>query len=663
MPVQPYAVSCEGGLDLTSSPFTLLKFPGRAKKLTNMEPALSGGYKKIYGYEKFGTSKLPNNLGSELITNGTFDTDVSGWTAVDATLGWLLGGLLRVFNTTTDGYAYQSFTTVVGESYIVEFDGAGIAAGATSGKVVASTTSDSTGELNSLSVLSWLVGNTFQFVATTTTTYVLVYTIGTVPAQSDWDNVSVKQINDITIVGITDYADGVFACAGTGIYFSTEGATWIQVNKDGASAGLTLANLKAASPLVRTTDYFYNIVTYEGSEEYGITIATNGIDEAAWIKFTGSGSGRTYFYKELDNATTGAPSAPVYAEILKERLFLSGDSTNPNRIYWSDRYEMDDFLGSGAGFVDIADEVTGIKAFREQLVIFGKNSIYTLSGFDGGLTLKPVTRNVGCINGFTIQEFGSNILFLARDGIRTVAATDRIGDLELGVVSRNITPLISDIVSAIGTYDISSIVIKKRNQYRLFYNSSATTSKGIVGTLRYTAEGATTWEWGELEDWDAPALVSTSGANEEEDIYHGAYDGYIYKENISGSFDGAAFKATYTTVEMDLGDISMRKTFHQIALSTDAEGTLSLTLSPEYDFADSTIHQPNEKTLDTLYSATLIGSFVLGTGVLGAAQTPITKINLEGSGYSAAFKFETNDINAPYTIGGFFVEFIPSGRR
>jgi hypothetical protein len=516
-------------LDLTSSPFTLLRYPGRAKKLVNMEPALSGGYKKIYGYAKFGTAQV----------TGSSDT----------------------------------------------------------------------------------------------------------------------------ILGIKDYADGVFACADTGIWFSTDGVTWVKVNKDGASAGLNLTNLNAAAELTRSTTARYQIVTYEGSEEYGIVVAVNGSDEAAWIKFTGSGGGRTYFYKELTNAATGAPTAPSYAEILKERLFLSGDSTNPNRVYWSDRYKMDDFLGSGAGFIDIADEVTGIKAFREQLVIFGKNSIYTLSGFDGGLTLKPVTRNVGCINGFTIQEFGSNLLFLARDGIRTVAATDRIGDLELGVISRNITPLVADVIGALGTYDVSSVTIKKRNQYRFFYNSSGATSKAILGTLRYTPDGVMSWEWGEIEGWDAPAIVSSSGADEAEDIYHGGYDGYIYKENTSGSFDGVAYKATYKTVEMDIGDIGMRKTFHELSLSTNAEGTLTLTLTPEYDFADNTIHQPSAKTLSTIYSASLFGSAIFGTDRFGASQTPIININLEGSGYSATMKFETNDTNSPYTIGGFFIDFIASGRR
>ena len=34
------------------------------------------------------------------------------------------------------------------------------------------------------------------------------------------------------IVGLNPYADGVVVCQGTGIYFSLDGITWTQVNKD-----------------------------------------------------------------------------------------------------------------------------------------------------------------------------------------------------------------------------------------------------------------------------------------------------------------------------------------------------------------------------------------------------------------------------------------------
>jgi len=528
MPEQSFAVVCEGGLDLTSTPFSLLRTPGRAKTLTNMEPSVSGGYKKIYGYSKFGTAQ------------------VAGTTEM--------------------------------------------------------------------------------------------------------------------VLGIRDYAGGVIASSNTDMYFSSDGITWVQINKDGASAGLNLTNLNLQSSLPRSSIGRTQDIVYDADEEYGIFVSVNGLSKAAWVKFTGSGGARQYFYKELE-AATGAPQTPKYAELHKERLVLAGDSSAPNVVYWSDRYEMDDFLGAGSGYIDIGDTVTGIRSFRETLVIFGTDSIWTLTNIEGALNLKPITRNVGCIDGFSIQEFGGDLLFLARDGIRTLAATDRIGDLELGIVSRNITPVLTSIITNIANYSISSTVIRKRNQYRLYYSDNTSVSKAIIGVLRPTQEGGTSWEWSEINGWEAPATISSQGSTPEEDVWHGDYDGYVYKEDASGSFDGAAFKSTYETVDSGFGDISLRKTLHEVTLSTNAEGSLSLTVKPTIDYGDNTIHQPEILTSDTLYPAAIIGQFVIGQDVLGARKIPLIKINLEGSGYSTSFKFETNDTNPPFTLGGFFVDFIPSGRR
>lgn len=523
-----FGVVCEGGLDQVSTPFSLLRTPGKARTLTNMEVSISGGYKKIYGYEKFGTLQPA-------------------------------------------GYTTQ-------------------------------------------------------------------------------------------ILGIKDYADGVVVASGTGIYFSTNGASWTKLNKSGASGGLSLSALNAAASLNRSDiGRTFNVI-YDAAEEYGILVSVNGVDEAAWLKFQGSGGARTYFYKELD-ASTGAPAAPAYATIHKERLVLAGDSSAPNIVYWSDRYEMDDFIGAGSGYIDVGDKVTGIKSFRENLVIFGTDSIWVLSDIEGALSLQPVTRNIGCINGFSIQEFGGNLVFLSRDGLRTVAATDRIGDLELGVISRNVTPVIAQIVTNISNYEISSVIIRKRNQYRLYYSDSSSTQKGIIGVLRPDQFGNMLWEWSEIDGWECTATTSSEGDKPEEDVWHGDYSGYVYKENTSGSFDGAAYKATYETVEMDFGDIGLRKTLHEISISTNAEGSLALNLKPTIDFADSSIHQPEELITEEVYPAFIFGRSLFGVDRLGARKLPIVKINLEGSGYSASFRFETEDTNKPFTIGGFLVDFIPSGRR
>ena len=56
-------------------------------------------------------------LGAELVVNGTFDTDTSGWTTSNSTLS-VVDGKLRVTNVgATSGIGYQSFPTTIGKTY------------------------------------------------------------------------------------------------------------------------------------------------------------------------------------------------------------------------------------------------------------------------------------------------------------------------------------------------------------------------------------------------------------------------------------------------------------------------------------------------------------------------------------------------------------------
>ena len=45
------------------------------------------------------------------------------------------------------------------------------------------------------------------------------------------------------------------------------------------------------------------------------------------------------------------------------------------------------------------------------------------------IRIDPITENVGCLSGYSIQEIGGDLIFLAPDGLRTVAGTARIGDV------------------------------------------------------------------------------------------------------------------------------------------------------------------------------------------------------------------------------------------
>ena len=69
-----------------------------------------------------------------------------------------------------------------------------------------------------------------------------------------------------------------------------------------------------------------------------------------------------------------------------------------------------------------------------------------MTSLDSTPILKSITKNIGCVNGNSIQEIGGDLIFLAPDGLRTVAGTARIDDVEIGSISRKILPLINNLL-------------------------------------------------------------------------------------------------------------------------------------------------------------------------------------------------------------------------
>ena len=481
---------------------------------------------------------------------------------------------------------------------------------------------------------------------------------------------------DNDVFGLHVYADGLIACVGTNIYFSQDGDSWLQINKDSvASGGDNYSTFGGRSTLARTSQDLATFAVYEGISDYGEVIITDrgsGV-KPMYFKMTGTGSAlssRTYFCKEV---TVSGTVYPKFCVIHDKHLVVGGAATAPNTIYYSntlaDSDDLTDFTGTGSGSIVLDDQVVGLKSFRDDLIIFCSNSIYKLENINNSstITITPITQNVGCLDGNSIQEIGGDLVFLSPDGIRTVAGTARIGDVELGSVSRQIQSLIGTLASSVNSFRISSTVLRSKSQYRLFYSAATAASslaKGIIGTI--TPNG---FEWSETLGIQAHGLTSGFDKDGIEKTYHGDKDGYIYVHDDGNYFTPAGtatnIYAEYQTPNFDFGDVGTRKTLLYTRLSITPEGDSQPTLRVRYDYEDTNIPQPADYELSTIPLPAIFGSSssTFGTATFGASNEPMVRQAVQGSGNTCSFKVFSDDQKAPYAINGFYVDYVPSGRR
>ena len=532
---QPYTVACDGGLVKTTNAIDLLKTPGVATDLRNFEVSIKGGYRKINGYQKLGTTN-----------------------AVQPTGG------------TTN------------------------------------------------------------------------------------------------ILGVTPYADGVVACAGTNIYFSKDGITWVQINRSSVSgSGDNYSTFTGRSVLTRTNQGQISFAVFDGATyDYGLLVIADGVNKPYYFRMEGTDSditNRTYFSGEITvNSTKGVK----YVTVHDKHLIAAGVEDNLNTIYYSGTLDPTDFTSTGSGNIVIEDQIEGIKSFRNELFIFCENSIFKLQNINNSSTIVviPVTKNVGCLSGYSIQEIGGALIFLAPDGLRTVAGTARIGDVELGTVSAPIQSVLTDLASTINIYTINSVVLREKSQYRLFYTNTGAdnaTQRGIIGTLRPNG-----FQWSETRGLEVTAIGSGFNNNGIETYFHGDTNGYVYQHDTGDDFDGSNILARYTTPDYDYGDLGTLKTLHYLRVSMNAEGNVEPDVRIKFEYDNVDTPQPVDAfDLGTITPPSIFGDAVFATNKFGGLNNPLIRVPLFGSGTSNNFTILSEDTKPSYTINGLYVDFIPSGRR
>lgn len=262
----------------------------------------------------------------------------------------------------------------------------------------------------------------------------------------------------------------------------------------------TNANIASA---VATGTVIANV--YSGTNRWqflqfgNLAIASNGAEKVQYYDVNSSS-----YYGDL------SASAPVAKFITAVRDFVVcaniGGGTNPARVQWSDINDATDWTSGGASqsdFQELPDggDITGITG-GEFGIVFLEKAIVRMTYIGSPLFFQfdTISRNIGCIEGGSIAQYGGFVYFLSDDGFyRTNGQTvENIG-------AEKVDRFFFENAN-IGDIDtISSAVDPERNLVIWNY----TTTSGPRSLLIYNYE---TQKWCEADtDVDFLGTLATSG--------------------------------------------------------------------------------------------------------------------------------------------------------
>jgi len=333
-------------------------------------------------------------------------------------------------------------------------------------------------------------------------------------------------------------------------------------------------------------------VSYVGSQTFATTVGWQAatLNDGAYLfhrDYT-----PLYFTTTSGQLDDVAGSPPEGNTVLSAygRLWVADTADNKTTVYWSDLLDGGNFSTGTAGSIDLSavlvngnDEIVALGAHAGRLIIFCKDNVVIYGDTDGDTSLDPATmrlveviNGVGCISRDSVQNTGTDILFLAKDGLRSLGRLIQEKSQPMRDLSKNIRDdLVREVLNSDPT-EVKSVYSASEAFYLLLIPEYEriycfdTRSMLEDGSARVTV-------------WDNQKQRNMIEANDT--LYFLNGDGvaryYGYTDN------GSSYTIKYYTNYFDFGDSTRQKFLKRLSTTLIGGSGQDIVLKVGYDYDDS----------------------------------------------------------------------------
>ena len=300
----------------------------------------------------------------------------------------------------------------------------------------------------------------------------------------------------------------------------------------------------------------------------------------------------------------------------------------------------------GADSRSVGKDITFIKEDTNETMIIGtRKDIWQLAGNQvENFQLKRYATEVGAIARTT--AIPGHMVFMEDRGFTTVEAAAQYGNFE----SRSLSNKILDIVRSLITTDepVGAVVIRKRNLYRIMFKSGTMLCLSVDAGGRFTG-------WTECFVLHPPRCFSCSffydGTRNVERALFGSSNGYVYELDKGRSFAGQNVRWFARMSYWHSRTPDYFKRYRRIQVDVAPEGQATVSMSVDFDYGNRT-GQTNQ-ALDFYGNGGYWDVSAWDQFTWDAPKYSQALMKVEGSGYNIGLFFagDTNN-DAPITLYG-----------
>ena len=284
--------------------------------------------------------------------------------------------------------------------------------------------------------------------------------------------------------------------------------------------------------------------------------------------------------------SAGVPPSGNVALSAYGRLWVTDTVSNKTTIFWSDLLEGYKWFGGTSGSLNVdqvwpngGDIIVGLGAHNGFLFIFGKNNILVYSGATNPatMTLSDTVTGIGCIARDSIQNTGTDLVFLSDTGVRSVERTIQEKSAPFRDLSKNVRDELMTGLSG----EILANVKSGYSPIDSFYLITLP-SLGLVYCFDNKQE---------LQDGSS-RVTTWNNITPKSFFYTSNKDLLIGKEGFLGKYgtyqdNGVSYRMSYFTNHTDLGAPSVSSALKKLSVVVIGGTNQYVTMKWGYDFKEN----------------------------------------------------------------------------
>ena len=304
---------------------------------------------------------------------------------------------------------------------------------------------------------------------------------------------------------------------------------------------------------------------------------------------------------DVEDAGHGVPPRGNTVLSAYGRLWVAGVDNNRSMLYWSDLLDGTNWNSGTSGSLDLAavlvngnDEIIGLGAHAGRLIIFCKDNVIIYQDTDGDTSLDPMTmrlvetiHGVGCVARDSIQNTGTDILFLAKDGLRSLGRLIQEKSQPMRDLSKNVR---DDLVRDVWATDPTTI--------KSVYSATEAFYLLLIPEYQriYCFDGRSALEDGSarVTIWDHQTHTNMIEMYDEQ-----IGRDELYFTNVNGIADyagyqdnGQPYTVRYYTNYFDFGDSTKQKMMKRVGVTLIGGSGQQFVLKVGYDYEDNYLSYP-----------------------------------------------------------------------